>query len=178
MTFLQSTTEITEEPANLVVGILGYQQMPTWDSGALVGHLTKIGEGNVLVDLLAGNLVENPTHEVLAFPTCASMTYLTDLNSLRILRARGLVESVSTKGGSVNSTRLALPCTKVSKTRGVTNLGRTRPQPLLCPSTLQFIVELSASKSRSSRLETEALEMEAHLSSRFKIGLLDTKTML
>ena len=65
--FLQSTTEVAEEPANLVAGSLGYDQMPTWGSGAPVGDVAQIGAANVLVDLLAARLVEDPTHEVLDF---------------------------------------------------------------------------------------------------------------
>ena len=67
--FLHSTTEIAGEPAELVAGLLGYEhgQMPTWGSGASVVDVTEIGTANVLVDLLAGRLVEDPTHEVLDF---------------------------------------------------------------------------------------------------------------
>ena len=65
--FLQSTMEIAGEPANLVAGMLGYEHMPTWESGASLGDVTEIGTANVLVDLLAGKLVEDPTHEVLDF---------------------------------------------------------------------------------------------------------------
>lgn len=65
--FLQYTTEIAGELANLVAGLLGYEQMPTWGSGASVGDVTEIGAANVLVDLLAARLVEDPTHEVLDF---------------------------------------------------------------------------------------------------------------
>ena len=65
--FLQSTTEIAEAPANLVAGLLGYDQMPTWESGAPMEDVTKIGAANVLVDLLAAKFVEDPTHKVLDF---------------------------------------------------------------------------------------------------------------
>ena len=65
--FLHSTTEIAGAPAELVAGLLGYPQMPTWGSGASVGDVAEIGTANVLVDLLAGRLVEDPTHEVLDF---------------------------------------------------------------------------------------------------------------
>ena len=65
--FLQSTTEIAGEPAHLVTGLLGYEQMPTWGSGASVGDVTEIGAANVVVDLLAARLVEDTAHEVLDF---------------------------------------------------------------------------------------------------------------
>ena len=65
--FLQDTTEVAGEPAEIVAGLLGYEEMPTWGSGASVGDVTEIGTANVLVDLLAGKLVEDPTHEVLDF---------------------------------------------------------------------------------------------------------------
>ena len=47
--------------------MLGYQGMPTWDSGASEGDVLEIGSANVLVDLMTGKLVENLTHEVLDF---------------------------------------------------------------------------------------------------------------
>ena len=65
--FLHDTTEVAGEPANLVAGLLGYEQMPTWGSGAPVGDVTEIGAANVLVDVLTGRLVEDPTHEALDF---------------------------------------------------------------------------------------------------------------
>jgi len=63
--FLHSTGQIAGEPANFTGGLLGYQQTPTWGSGASEGDVMAIGAANVLVDLVAGKLVENPTHEVL-----------------------------------------------------------------------------------------------------------------
>jgi len=63
--FLHSTGQIAGEPANFTAGLLGYQQTPTWGSGASEGDVMAIGAANVLVDLVAGKLVENPTHEVL-----------------------------------------------------------------------------------------------------------------
>ena len=65
--FLQSTGEIAEEPANFVAGLLGYQEIPPWGSGASEGDITAIGAANSLVDLTTGKLVEDPTHEVLNF---------------------------------------------------------------------------------------------------------------
>lgn len=65
--FLHSTGEIAGEPANLVAGLLGYEEMPTWQSGASMGDVTKIGAANVLVDLATGRLIKDPTHEVLDF---------------------------------------------------------------------------------------------------------------
>ena len=65
--FLQSTGHIAEEPANFVAGLLGYQEMPTWGSGASEGDVTAIGAANALVDLTTGKLVEDPTHEILGF---------------------------------------------------------------------------------------------------------------
>lgn len=64
---LSTTGQIAGEPANLVAGLLGYDQMPTWDSGASEGDVVAIGAANVLVDLVIGKLVEDPTHEVLDF---------------------------------------------------------------------------------------------------------------
>lgn len=65
--FLQSTGHIAEEPANLVAGLLGYPEVPTWASGASEGDVTAIGTANALVDLTTGKLVEDPTHEILNF---------------------------------------------------------------------------------------------------------------
>ncbi len=63
--FLHSTGQIAGEPANFTAGLLGYQQTPTWGSGASEGNVMAIGAANVLVDLVAGKLVENPTRELL-----------------------------------------------------------------------------------------------------------------
>ena len=65
--FLHDTSQAAGEPANIVAGILGYEEMPTWDSGASEGDVLAIGAANVLVDLVTGKLVEDPTHEVLDF---------------------------------------------------------------------------------------------------------------
>ena len=65
--FLHATTQIAGEPANFVAGMLGYQDMPTWDSGASKSDVLEIGTANTLVDLVTGKLVEDPTHEVLDF---------------------------------------------------------------------------------------------------------------
>lgn len=64
---LQFTGHMAEEPANFVAGILGYQELPTWGTGASEGDVTAIGAANALVDLTTGKLVEDPTHEVLDF---------------------------------------------------------------------------------------------------------------
>lgn len=63
--FLQNTTLVAAQPANLVAGSLGYQQMPTWDNGASGVAVAEIGAANVLVDLVTGRLVEEPAHELL-----------------------------------------------------------------------------------------------------------------
>ena len=65
--FLHDTTQVAGEPANIVAGMLGYQEMPTWGSGASERDVLEIGAANVLVDLMTGKLVEDPTHEVLDF---------------------------------------------------------------------------------------------------------------
>ena len=65
--FLPFTTEIAGKPANLVAGLLGYDEMPTWESEASIGDVTKIGAANVLVDLSVAKVVEDPTHDVLDF---------------------------------------------------------------------------------------------------------------
>lgn len=65
--FLHSTGEMATEPADLVARMLGYQEMPTWQSGAPGGDVMEIGAVNALVDLATGKLVEDPTHEVLDF---------------------------------------------------------------------------------------------------------------
>ena len=65
--FLHDTTEVAGEPAKLVAGLLGYEHMPTWGSGASIGDVTEIGAANVLVDVLTGRLVEDSTHEALNF---------------------------------------------------------------------------------------------------------------
>ena len=67
--FLHTTGQVAGEPANLVAGLLGYQQMPTWDMGASERDVMEIGGANVLVDLATAKLVEDPTHEVLDFAT-------------------------------------------------------------------------------------------------------------
>jgi hypothetical protein len=63
--FLHPTGQVAREPANFTAGLLGYQQTPTWGSGASEGNVMAIGAANVLVDLVAGKLVENPTRELL-----------------------------------------------------------------------------------------------------------------
>ena len=65
--FMHDTTQIANEPANIVAGMLGYQEPPTWHTGAPEGDVLQIGAANVLVDLVTGKLVEDPTHEVLDF---------------------------------------------------------------------------------------------------------------
>lgn len=64
---LHTTTQIAGAPANITAGLLGYGQVPTWGSGASTADVTKIGAANVLVDLVTGKLVEEPTHELLDF---------------------------------------------------------------------------------------------------------------
>ena len=54
-------------PANIVAGILKYDGMSTWESGASKGDVVEIGTANVVADLVTGKLVEDPTHEVLDF---------------------------------------------------------------------------------------------------------------
>ena len=73
--FLHATSQIAGEPANIVAGMLGYQEMPTWDSGASEGDVLEIGAANVLVDLVTGKLVEDPTHEVLDFASRLSRRF-------------------------------------------------------------------------------------------------------
>ncbi len=65
--FLHATSQVAGEPANIVAGLLGYEEMPTWQSGASEGDVLEIGAANVLADLVTGKLVEDPTHEVLDF---------------------------------------------------------------------------------------------------------------
>ena len=65
--FLHFTGHVAAEPANFVAGLLGYQEMPTWGSGASEGDVTAIGAANVVVDLTTGKVVEDPTHEILDF---------------------------------------------------------------------------------------------------------------
>ena len=65
--FLHSTGQVAEEPAHLVAGLLGYQEIPTWQSGASTIDVAEIGAANVFVDLATGKVVEDPTHEVLDF---------------------------------------------------------------------------------------------------------------
>lgn len=64
---LHTTTQIAGEPAKFTAGLLGYNEVPTWTSGASAGDVTEIGAANVLVDLTTGKLVEEPTNEVLDF---------------------------------------------------------------------------------------------------------------
>lgn len=63
--FLHFTGQIAGEPANFTAGLLGYQETLTWGSGASEADVIAIGTANVFVDLVAGKLAENPTHEVL-----------------------------------------------------------------------------------------------------------------
>ena len=65
--FLHSTGEVATEPANLVAGLLGYPEPPTWQGAASEGDVMEIGVANTLVDLATGKLVEDPTNEVLDF---------------------------------------------------------------------------------------------------------------
>ncbi|KAL9098624.1 MAG: hypothetical protein Q9163_005751 [Psora crenata] len=73
--FLQSATQVAGEPADVVAGLLGYDHIPTWHTGAPEEDILGMGAANVAVDLVAGKLVENPTHELLDFASRLGRKY-------------------------------------------------------------------------------------------------------
>lgn len=52
---LRTTSQLVEEPANIVASMLGYQELPTWDSESSEGDVLEVGAASVNVDLVTGN---------------------------------------------------------------------------------------------------------------------------
>ena len=88
--FLHDTSQVAGEPANIVAGMLGYEGMPTWESGASKGDVVEIGTANVVADLVTGKLVENPTHEILDFASRLGRKF--GRKKLSEVKEMGLVE--------------------------------------------------------------------------------------